>query len=71
MVVGVVLALEERALALNLGGAADWWVNYSTRQRQEFGRGIGPPNDRGSARWLGVVTLGIGALFVVVGLDNL
>lgn len=68
VLVGVGLCCLSAALTFNLRGATDWWLSYSQRQREWFGRSIGPTYTRSWARLLGLITVGFGAMFIVTGL---
>ena len=64
---GVAMAAAGLALLLDIGGAASWWVAYSTRQRELWGRWIGPSYGNRGARLLGLVVMLFGAMFITAG----
>ena len=66
--VGSVMVVAGTCLALDLGGAVAWWLDYARSQREMWGRLVGPSYDEGSARVLGAVVAILGAVFLVAGL---
>src|SRR5947207_11997240 len=65
--VGIVLITIGSALVANWRGAADWWVDYSVRQRDLWGRWIGPDYSEGGVRQLGIAVALLGLLFLAGG----
>jgi hypothetical protein len=68
VLVGLGMLLFGAGLALDLRRAVDWWIQYSSRQRDLFGRGTGPSYNRGSARLLGLITAMFGVMFPIAGI---
>jgi hypothetical protein len=68
VLVGLGMLLFGASLALDLRSAVDWWIQYSSRQHELFGRGIGPSDNRGSARLLGLITAIFGMMFLTAGI---
>ncbi|MCW2952529.1 MAG: hypothetical protein JWQ48_1699 [Conexibacter sp.] len=66
--VGLILVVHGVMLIGDLRGAARWWLRYSERQRELFGRFVGPRYDREGTRWLGAMEVTLGVLFLGVGI---
>jgi hypothetical protein len=65
---GGLLVIWGLRLMLDYRGAADWWVDYTERQREIFGRFWGPRYTKRGARQLGLFTVAFGLVFVAVGI---
>ena len=66
--VGVAVFYFGFALATNRHEATDWWVDYTARQRDLFGRAVAPITyDRGKTKTLGGWTTFVGFLVIVGG----
>jgi hypothetical protein len=51
----------------DLHGARSWWIDFSTRQRELFGRWVGPRYDETRTTWLGTVDILLGIAFLLTG----
>jgi hypothetical protein len=72
LIIGVVLVGVGYAL-LTQRSTQDWWMDFTTRQRETYGWLTGIPIvwSRSRTRWSGVWTMGLGVAFLMAAFSRL